>query len=237
MNLLLLEADALRDNRHAHVSGRQLEHIHQVLKLGPGDTLTVGMIGGQIGTGTIRTLSHQYADLDIEWHTEPPPALPLTLILGLPRPKMLKRIIQSCSTLGVKRLYLLNSWKVEKSYWQTPVLEPSQLREYCLLGLEQAKDTILPEVHLCRLFKPFVEDELADISHGTRRLLAHPGVDEPCPIDIQEDTTLVVGPEGGFTPYEVGKLEEAGFTSVHLGPRILRVETAVPVLLSRLFCQ
>ncbi|HBM49766.1 MAG TPA: 16S rRNA (uracil(1498)-N(3))-methyltransferase, partial [Marinobacter sp.] len=70
---------------------------------------------------------------------------------------------------------------------------------------------------------------------GKRALVAHPGMAAPCPNHLNEPAALCIGPEGGFTDYEVGKLEEAGCQSVHLGPRILRVETAVPVLVSRLF--
>ncbi|MDB2481016.1 16S rRNA (uracil(1498)-N(3))-methyltransferase, partial [Porticoccaceae bacterium] len=40
---------------------------------------------------------------------------------------------------------------------------------------------------------------------------------------------------GGFIPYEIDKLNQVGFESVHLGQRILRVENAVPALVSRLF--
>ena len=93
----------------------------------------------------------------------------------------------------------------------------------------------MPTIHLRKLFKPFVEDELAAISEGSLKLLAHPISEKTCPADIESQTTLIIGPEGGFTPYEVAKLEKIGFDTVHLGPRILRVETAVPVLLGRLF--
>ena len=180
-------------------------------------------------------LDSEQAMLDIEWQGAPPSPLPVTLIIALPRPKMLKRIIQTASTMGVKTLYFINSWKVEKSFWQSPWLSEEKLLENCILGLEQAKDTVLPEIHIKKLFKPFVEDELPEISADSKKILAHPGVETPCPINVQAHTTLIIGPEGGFTPYEVGKLEECGFQSVHLGNRILRVETAVPVLLSRLF--
>jgi RsmE family RNA methyltransferase len=45
----------------------------------------------------------------------------------------------------------------------------------------------------------------------------------------------VVGPEGGFIPYEIEKLQEVGVKAVTIGSRILRVETAIPALISRLF--
>jgi 16S rRNA (uracil1498-N3)-methyltransferase len=103
------------------------------------------------------------------------------------------------------------------------------------LGLEQARDTRLPQVLLRKQFKPFVEDELPGLIKGTLALVAHPEAKTPCPRDVKKSVTLVVGPEGGFIPYEIEKLCALGFTPVHLGQRILRVETAVTVLVSSLF--
>jgi len=148
---------------------------------------------------------------------------------------MFRRILQTCAALGVKDLWLINSYKVEKSFWQTPWLSEEQLRENLTLGLEQAKDTLMPRVQIRKLFKPFVEDELPALIEGKQALVAHPGTSTPCPVHLNRPSLLCIGPEGGFIPYEVEKLEEAGCQSVHLGPRILRMETAVPVLVSRLF--
>jgi RsmE family RNA methyltransferase len=137
--------------------------------------------------------------------------------------------------MGVQRLVLMNSYRVEKSFWDSPWLAEDAIREQLLLGLEQAKDTVLPEVILAPRFKPFVEDTLPALCQNTRCLLAHPIAPQPCPIALNQPLTLAIGPEGGFISYEVEKLAEAGFEPVHLGVRILRVETAVAVLIGRLF--
>jgi len=236
MNLLLLLPENMLTDTSAEVSGRQLAHLHSTLTTKVGDHLSVGLLNDSVGTALVTKLTSEVVKLEIDWHASAPSALPLTLIIGLPRPKMLKRIIQTATTMGVKELYFIHSWKVEKSFWQSPWLTEEKIRENCILGLEQAKDTMMPTIHLRKRFKPFVEDELPAIANNTRKLLAHPGEPTPCPIDIQDKTTLVIGPEGGFTPYEVEKIKECGFQSVHLGERILRVETAVPALISRLFC-
>ena len=148
---------------------------------------------------------------------------------------MLKRILQTCATMGIKNIYLINAWKVEKSFWQSPWLTDEKIHENLLLGLEQTGDTILPSVHLRKLFKPFVEDELPDIVKPGPAFLAHPDATNACPVAHNAPCSLAVGPEGGFTPYEAGKFIEAGFDAVSLGPRILRVETAVPALLGRMY--
>ena len=147
----------------------------------------------------------------------------------------MKRVLLAASSMGAKRIFLIHTSRVEKSYWNSPALDEERIREQLVLGLEQARDTILPHVMLRPKFKPFVEDELPSLIKGTLPIVAHPDALEPVPRQVGSAVTLAIGPEGGFIPYEIKMLEAMGFKAVNLGERILRVETAVPVLLSRLF--
>ncbi|MNF66187.1 16S ribosomal RNA methyltransferase RsmE [compost metagenome] len=235
MNLLLLEdADFIAADR-ARLTGRRLKHLHDVHRAEAGDSLRVGHLGGLMGQGRLLHLAADCAELEVSLDQPPPAKLPITLLLALPRPKMLRRVLQTVAAMGVPRLVLLNSYRVEKSFWQTPFLEPAAIREQLILGLEQARDTVLPEVIIEKRFKPFVEDRLPQIAADTLGLVGHPGDHPPCPRAVERPITLAIGPEGGWIPYEVEKLREAGLTPVQLGERILRVETAVTALLARLF--
>jgi len=235
LNLLLFSSDDLLASGRLAVSDRRLQHLRQVHRAAVGDTVRVGQIDGHIGLGTILELSSQRAVIDFELNQCPPAKLPLVLLVALPRPKMLRRIVRSAAEFGVSELYLINSYRVEKSYWQTPVLAPETLRDYLLLGLEQSRDTVLPNIHLEQRFKPFVEDHLPALLENRRGMLAHPSPNAPL-LNADADTghVIAIGPEGGFIPYEVEKLIAAGFETVSLGPRILRVENAVTAALGRL---
>lgn len=233
MNLLLFAAGECTGAGLLRLTGRRAMHLRQVLQAKPGDGLQVGEIDGQIGRGIVTAIDKHSAELQVTLHSEPPPKLPVTLLLALPRPKMLRRILRAAAEFGVAEIHLLNSYRVEKSYWQTPVLAPATIRDYLLQGLEQSRDTILPPVHLHPRFKPFVEDQLPGLISGRDALLAHPGDAPLAPTGLEHPTTLVIGPEGGFIPYEVDKLLAAGCRQVSLGPRILRVENAVAALLGR----
>lgn len=236
MNLILLFKDDFIDGTQiVRLSGRRLRHVTEVHRASQGERLCVGLEGGQAGTGLITRLDGKVLEMDVELTQAPPEPLPISLILALPRPKVISRVILALSSMGVKKIILLNAYRVEKSFWQSPRLSPENISDQLILGLEQAKDTLMPEIVIRKRFKPFVEDELPDIVKGTTPLVAHPGSEISCPRDIKTPVTLAVGPEGGFIPYEVEKLVEAGFTPVHMGERILRVETAIPALLSRLF--
>ncbi|MBF0674461.1 16S rRNA (uracil(1498)-N(3))-methyltransferase [Pseudomonas sp.] len=237
MNLLLLEDADFIDADRAILRDRRLTHLHEVHRANAGDSLRVGRVGGLMGQSRILRLEHHEAELQVCFDQPPPAKLPLTLLLALPRPKMLKRVLQTVATLGVPRLVLLNSYRVEKSFWQTPFLEPAAIREQLILGLEQGRDTVLPDVIIEKRFKPFVEDRLPALAEGTFGLVGHPGNYPACPrgLPLDQSVTLAIGPEGGWIPYEVDKLAEAGLQPVQLGERILRVETAVTALLARLF--
>ena len=234
MNLMLIKSEHIQNNL-TRIVGRQLTHLNEVQRLIKGDTVRVGEINGAIGMGTIISIDEQTAMIEVNLTLRPPAPLPITVILALPRPKMLRRILQTISAMGVKNVYLVNASRVEKSFWQSPLLAPESIEEQLLLGLEQSRDTLLPAVHLRKLFKPFVEDELAGIVGESTAIVAHPISEQRCPIDCQVPITLAIGPEGGFIPFEIEKLIQAGFDPVHLGRRILRVENAVPALLSRLY--
>ena len=217
MNLVLLEPSDVVAEGRARLTGRRAAHILSVHGAEPGRELRVGMLGGELGT------------LDA-----PPPSRPgIDLVLALPRPRVLRRVLRSVAAQGVDRVVLVNSWRVDKSYWQTPALGPDAVRHELTLGLEQARDTVLPEVMLEPLFKPFVEDRLPALLAGRRALVAHP-VAEARLSAGRGPTTLCVGPEGGWIEYEVEKLVEAGCEAASLGERVLVVEDALTSCLARL---
>jgi RsmE family RNA methyltransferase len=235
LNLILLHTeDFVATTDRVRLAGRRLKHILDVHRASAGDELSVGILGGRIGIGKVTLLTPEVLEMNVRLEHAPPPPLPLTLLLALPRPKVLRRILRSTTALGVKKIILLNTSRVEKSYWQTPFLAEDAVKEQLILGLEQAKDTLLPEVLLRPLFKPFVEDELPGLIAGTLAFVAHPSASEPCPRDLERAVTLAIGPEGGFIPYEIDKLVSCGFQPISIGARILSTETAVPALVSKL---
>lgn len=236
MNLVLLSHSDFIDKTIVSIRDtRRLQHITAIHQIAVGEHLKIGLLNGNIGRGEVISCADNEIRLSVSLNQPPPPPLAATLVLALPRPKMLKRTLQTVATLGVKKIYLINSYRVEKSYWQTPLLSEAAINEHLLLGLEQGCDTLMPEVHLIKRFKPFVEDELKAIVGNTRALVAHPYTETPCPAQIDYPITLAIGPEGGFIPYEINLLETCGFSPVNLGQRIMRVETVVPYLLGRLF--
>ena len=235
MNLLLLTPDDFFDDDHVRLNCRRFRHIQEVHQAKEGDTLRVGLINEQMGTGLITKVNDVLIELKVQLADAPPAKLPLTVLLALPRPKMLKRSLQHLTTLGVERIVLMNSYRVEKSFWQSPWLNEEKIHEQLLLGLEQARDTVLPEIMLEKRFKPFVEDRLPAMVAGKRAMVAHPGSGDVCPRSLAEASVLAIGPEGGFIPYEVEKLQAAGFQVINMGSRILRVETAVTALVSKLY--
>lgn len=238
MNLVLLHADDLSTPDHAILRDeRRCQHILQIQKAQAGDSLKVGLLNGLLGDGKILNIdpSTKSIELSINLVNNPPTPLPLTLVMALPRPKMFRRILQSISSLGIKKIVFINSYRVEKSYWQSPFLQEDEIHRQLTLGLEQACDTQLPEVIFKNRFKPFVEDEIPAIIRNTTALVAHPYTEKKCPIGFNQPLTLAIGPEGGFIPYEIDLLKQQGFEAVQIGERILRVETVLPFLVGRLF--
>jgi len=228
MNLLLLRPEELAPDGTARLTGRRLMHAREVLRASAGDVLRVGVLGGRRGIAEVQALSESELVLRAKVDDRPPPRPGVDLLLAMPRPKARRRVLPAAASLGVDRIVLVNAAHVEKSYFDSKVL--ASVEELSMLGLEQARDTILPQVLVRERFRPYVEDELDAMFEGHVRLLAHPAAQERAP---QPDGRVVIaiGPEGGWVPFEIDLLQAHGFTPFTLGPRTLRVEVAVPYAL------
>ena len=236
MNLILFTASDFISADMVRVRNRRFRHLVSVNNARVNDTFKCGMINGKIGTSIVTKIDDSAIEMKIQaLDQEPPAPLPLTLVLALPRPKMIRRIIENTTSMGVKKIYLINSWRVEKSFWQSPVLQTESLETSMHAGLEQSCDTRMPVIYLKKLFAPFVNKELPELAANTLKLVAHPKTDQPCPWNIDQPATLVVGPEGGFIDKEIQTFEKFKFIICSMGPRILKVETAVNALVSRLY--
>ena len=234
MNIVLLEAEQTQSEFWKIDNPRQIQHLSQHVQLNAGDTLKVGIRNDERYLTEVISVSEQQIRIRPIQLEAIPTKLPVHLILALPRPKVLRRIIMDAVTLGVERISLIHSYRVDKSYWQSPFLQ--QLDDYVTLGLEQAGDTISPEIQMYKRFKPFVEDVLPTfISDQKPAYVAHPYAEQQMPHAIQHSCCLIVGPEGGFIPFEVDLFKKNGCQARRLGNRILRTETAVSHILGRLF--
>lgn len=229
MNIILLPPDT--QDRVTLTNPTLLKHCHETLKPQIGDTLKVGITNGHLGTAIVENLEQNSLILsNIICDTLPPKKLNLIVILALPRPKVLRRLVMDMTAMGVQKLILVNSYRSEKSYWQSPFL--AKIDEYIIEGLQQGCDTVPLQVELKKRLKPFVEDELPTSIKGKQAIIAHPyaakhfsQVYQPNPA-----TVLVIGAEGGWIDYEVALFEKIGFTPAHLGQRILRTENVISVL-------
>ena len=234
MNLLLFKPAQQQNQQIIINDARRVAHIQQHLKLQVGDRIKVGQENGLKGSAMVESMSDQQLTLNqVVLDQLPPAKLPLILVVALPRPKVLRRLIMDAVTLGVEQLVLIHSYRVEKSYWQSPFL--NQIDAYIQLGLEQAGDTMLPQVQCFKRFRPFVEDVLPTLIQDRSAFVAHPYAEQAMPTALNQPAVLVVGPEGGFIPFEVGLLQQNGCQAASLGNRILRTETAVSYVVGRLY--
>ncbi|MGE0787335.1 MAG: RsmE family RNA methyltransferase [Sandaracinaceae bacterium] len=233
MNLLLLEPHELEAD-HAELRDGRAAHVLQVLALGAGDRLRVGLLDGPLGTAEIIHVAEGAVRLRCAWDDAIPDRARLSLLLALPRPKVLKRLYAPIASLGVDHLWLCGAAKVERYYFDSHATEPALARERLIEGLVQARDTRLPRLELHRALVPALRR--AEQIEGALRIALDPSyparLGETVARANAPRVVLAIGPEGGWTTDERARLEAAGFTGASLGERPLRSDVAVIACLS-----
>lgn len=243
MNLISLEPSDYVAADEVVLRDRRLEHARKHLGLSVGDRVRVGLLepwheatppSPNLGEGEVLAIDREGLRLRVRLGEPPPPASALVLALALPRPPTLDKVLQHGTALGIKRFLFFHARRTEKSYWTASALDQAALRRQLILGLEQARDSVVPQVELHPRFRPFVEDRLAPLRASMPVLVGDPEGAQACPRGLAGPAVLVIGPEGGFVEFERERLRELGDQLVHLGPRILRVEAAMIALVARL---
>lgn len=233
MNIILLEPADWLDNDRVALTGRRFQHLNNVLAIKCGDTVRVGLINGKLGNGVIECIDNNTVTLSVTLSKNPVPRHPNHIILALPRPKMLRRVLRTAAEFGVEALHLIHSYRVEKSYWQSPLLNQDNIENSLRAGLERSGDTQLPIVQLHRRFRPFVEDVLPNLLTDRKGFIAHPGEYPKLVTGSGAASTVMIGPEGGFIPFELTLAMDNGLQPCTLGRRILSVDTAITTVLAQ----
>ena len=236
MNIILLDKDEINGD-HTTLKDHRAEHIVKVLRSSRGDRVTVGIINGKTGYGIIKEIVGRkpyLVKLQLAMERYPDIAPPIDILLALPRPIVFKRIISHLTTLGVRRILVVNAAKVEKSYWESSVVSENGWQRHVREGLEQAVDTRLVDISFYRGFKPFMQEIVPGIKDRYQQMLvAHPHTTNSLAEVFRAGASpvlLAIGPEGGWNEYELDQMELMGFDQFTLGARVLRVETAVNAL-------
>ncbi len=233
MNIILLDNDEIKGD-HTTLKDHRAEHIVKVLRSSLGDRVTVGIINGKAGYGIIKEIvvrKPYLVKLQLTMERYPDAAPPIDIMLALPRPIVFKRIISHLTTLGVHRILVVNAAKVEKSYWESSVVCENGWQRHVREGLEQAVDTRMVDISFYRGFKPFMQGIVPLIKDRYQQMLvAHPHTTNSLAEVYRAGASpvlLAIGPEGGWNEYELAQMELMGFDQFSMGPRILRVETAI----------
>ncbi len=240
MNLLLAQdsefsPEELEPKKEAQIIalGARALHLHQVLRAKVGQRIRVGIARVSVGTGEVMECSEKRVVLGKLEMQDLGPAPKVRLIVALPRPKALRRLLQTAASFGVDHIDVVNAWRVEKSYWSSPLTEPAAMEEELRLGCEQGRHAWLPTITTHRFLMPF----LSGLSpQNGPRLLAHPGGRRWL---ARKDTEaqsclLAIGPEGGWIEDELASFVDSGFERFTLSESILRSEIAVAAALAQL---
>ncbi|MCP4704218.1 MAG: 16S rRNA (uracil(1498)-N(3))-methyltransferase [candidate division Zixibacteria bacterium] len=217
----------------------RFEHIINILKLSIGDEIEIGILNGSTGIAQIDSISSEqltikskYLQPQIEIKPEK------TLICALPRPQTVKKVLITSAMMGIKNIHFIRANRVEKSYYHSPLLEPGNIKPYLLEGLSQGKNTQLPTVTIHKRFKPFFEDYFPSVCDDkTIKLL--PDIETDCFLNSfyscgNNPLALVIGPEGGWVPFEIDLMKETGFRPYRLSQSVLRVEHALTAALAQI---
>lgn len=201
----------------------EAHYVRDVLRLSIGATVTVADGRGNRGEATLVEVAPRRLGLDVRSLTTTPAAAPLIALLGLPKPALVDEALQLGTEAGLTEL-----WLFPTTYSPPGRPRLDRLERIALASTRQSRREILPVIRIFDSLEAVLSALPPAGVGGPNRWIAAPGADG-APSPSQHGAVVAIGPEAGFSPFESETFAGAGFTTVCLGPHILRAPTAVAV--------
>ena len=226
-----------------HITGSDVNHIGNVLRMKTGEELWISDGSSKEYRCTIENISSEEVLLHIIYAQEPDYELPnrIYLFQGLPKADKMELIIQKAVELGAYEVIPVETRRcVVKLDGKKAVKKVERWQQIAESAAKQSKRMLVPSVHSVMPFKEalryaetmdirLIPYELANGMKETKKIISD--------IKPGQSVGIFIGPEGGFEEKEVEAAINAGASSITLGKRILRTETAGLAILSVLMFQ
>jgi 16S rRNA (uracil1498-N3)-methyltransferase len=210
----------------------QARHV-QVLRLQPGDPLTLFNGEGGEWWARVRLMGRAAVGVEVEAHVgvDRELARPVTLALGMPANERMDALVEKATELGVAAIQpLVCERSVLRLSGERAARRLLHWQGVAVAASEQCGRTRVPEVRAVQALRGWLEGPGAAPAADTRRFMLslEATLRWNAALAGPEGTALVVlsGPEGGLTAAEEEAARGAGYTAVSLGPRVLRADTA-----------
>jgi 16S rRNA (uracil1498-N3)-methyltransferase len=222
---------------HGIVDGQELQHLRRVLRLAPGDRITIFDDAGWEHEALICSLSTERAEVRIirSYQAQRESALDLTLALGITKGDKMDFVVEKATELGVCRIVpFASAYAVAKLEGGRAEKRAARWHKIALSAAKQSGRTRIPEILPPSEFRDFIAQTQADAlklifwEKETEQTLNHVHATRPTARSVM----AVIGPEGGYSDDEIALARDYEFNPVSLGRRILRAETAAVTALS-----
>lgn len=234
MNLLLLRETDFVTATSVEIGGERARHMIEAGHARIGRVLTVGLVSGVLGKAEVSEATEDRVFLNVELGDEITQPIALHWIVALPRPQILKKVLQLAGMLRVQSVHFTRSEGVEKSYFASPMTNAENIQRELEIGMSQSVSTYLPKVTLYNRFLDLVSNSLVMSCSEGVSLLAHTKnartlsqISKECCFSKVPRITLAIGPERGWNDFECEQFIKNGFQACSLGEPVLRVENAV----------
>lgn len=200
-------------------------HIKNIIKSEAGDILDFGVINGEKGKMEVNSITEEGIRFEYKFTEKSPELLPITLIIGTPRPPVAKRLLKDLTTSGVKKIIMCATDLGEKTYLTSRLWKDNKYISYLEDGASQAESTNLPEVY--RFFS--LKKALESIDYDCDKLAMDnisPDFNISSFQSSKSELVICIGAERGFTDREREMLKSYNYKIFKMGDRVLRTETA-----------